>query len=65
MREREAQHEAAFEATMAAGREPHEKGKVAEDAVVAELLMESLGKPNPRKERNHPRRRPRRRRPKF
>jgi hypothetical protein len=42
---REAQHEAAFEATMAPGRLLHEAGKSTEDAVVAELLMESLGKP--------------------
>jgi hypothetical protein len=48
---REAQHEAAFEAVMAPGRELHEAGKVAEDAVVAELLMESLGNPTPWKER--------------
>jgi hypothetical protein len=38
---REAQHQAAFEATMAAGRELHEAGKAADDAVVAELLMEN------------------------
>jgi hypothetical protein len=38
---REEQHQAAFKATMEASRELHEKGKVAEDAVVAELLMES------------------------
>jgi hypothetical protein len=35
---------------MEAGRELHEEGKAAEDAVVAELLMESLGQYH-RKER--------------
>jgi hypothetical protein len=47
----EAQRKAAFEAVMAPGRQLHEAEKVAGDAVVAELLMESLGKPTPRKER--------------
>jgi hypothetical protein len=45
LRPKEVQHEAAFEATMAPGRLLHEAGKSTEDAVVAELLMESLGKP--------------------
>jgi hypothetical protein len=48
---REARHEAAFEAVTRPGRQLHEEERVAEDAVVAELLMESLGKPTPRKER--------------
>jgi hypothetical protein len=37
------QHQAAFKAAMAAGRELHEKGKVAEDAVVATALIGQLG----------------------
>jgi hypothetical protein len=48
---REAQHQAAFEAAMRHRRELHEADKVAGDAVVQKLLMESLGKPAPRKER--------------
>ena len=35
---------------MGPSRQLHEEGLVAKDAVVAELLMESLGKPTPRKE---------------
>jgi hypothetical protein len=37
----EQHHQAAFKATMAVGRELHEKGKVAGDAVVATALIYS------------------------
>jgi hypothetical protein len=47
---REAEEEAKFAAEMAPSREIHEAEKVAGDAVEQELLMESLGKPTPRKE---------------
>jgi hypothetical protein len=48
---REAQHQANFEADMRHRRELHEAEKVAGDAVEQEPLMESLGEPTPRKER--------------
>jgi hypothetical protein len=47
---REAQHQAEFAAKMAPIRKLHEAEKVAGDAVEHTLLMESLGKPTPRKE---------------
>ena len=47
-RRREAQHEAAFEATVAPSRQLHEEGLVAKDAEMKAALMEELERPKPK-----------------